>query len=44
MTDTYLTKAYEEAAALYEKYGAEVAYQYLMNIVHYRLYGEFKKS
>lgn len=44
MTDTYLTKAYEEAAVLYETYGAEVAYDYLMNIIHFRLYGEMMKK
>ena len=44
MTDTYLAKAYEEAAVLYAAYGAEVAYDYLMNIIHFRLYGEMKKK
>ena len=42
--DSYLEKAYEEADRLYAAYGAEVAYDYLMNIIYFRLYGKMKKS
>ena len=42
--DTYLETAYEHAEALYKNYGAETAYQYLLNIIYYRLHGEFREE
>lgn len=42
--DTFLEKAYQQAQELEKRHSAELAYQYLMNMVHYKLYGEFKRS
>lgn len=42
--DSLLEKAYEKAQELEKKYDAATAYEYLMNIIYFRLHGEFKKE
>jgi hypothetical protein len=40
--DEYLENAYKKAEELAEKYDRDIAYEFLMNIIHYRLNGTFK--
>lgn len=42
--DSLLEKAYIQAQELEEKYDAATAYHYLLNIIYFRLHGEFKKE
>ena len=39
--DTFLEKSLKNAEELYEKHGAETAYDYLKRIIYFRIHGEF---
>lgn len=42
--DSLLEKAYTQAQELKKEYGADIAYEYLLNIIYYRLNGKFRDS
>ena len=44
MTKEQLEKMYIEAERLAEKYGKDCAYYYLMELIYYRINGEFKEN
>jgi hypothetical protein len=39
-----LEKIYEQAKKLEEKYGEAVAYNYLMDLLYYKINGKFKEE